>query len=127
MDLKSIFLAFTKSWCKTKDGITYYIRLHVQKNGEGKWGITATYPRFGCSGSVVSNINSGGSTNYLVPFTPPLSMGNRYAYVIATGNTAEDAKINAKFAASQISFKLISINEKRVVEDLNALPQMEEK
>jgi biotin carboxylase len=59
--------------------------------------------------------------------SPPLSMGNRYAYVIATGDTAEDAKINAKFAASQISFKLISNNEKEVVEDLKALPQMLEK
>ena len=59
--------------------------------------------------------------------TPPLSMGNRYAYVIATGNTAEDSKINAKFAASQISFKLISNNKKKVVEDLKALPQIEEK
>ncbi len=54
--------------CKTKDGISYDLRLHVQKNGEGKWVITAIYPRFGCSGSIVSNINSGGSTNYLIPF-----------------------------------------------------------
>ncbi|MEK6265467.1 MAG: ATP-grasp domain-containing protein [Clostridium sp.] len=59
--------------------------------------------------------------------SPPLSMGNRYAYVIATGDTAEDAKINAKFAASQISFKLISKNKKNVVEDLVALSPMEEK
>jgi len=54
--------------CKTKEGIAYDIRLHVQKNGEGKWVITAIYPRFGCCGSIVSNINSGGSTNYLIPF-----------------------------------------------------------
>jgi biotin carboxylase len=59
--------------------------------------------------------------------SPPLSMGNRYAYVIATGNTAEDAKINAKFAASQISFKLISKNKKKVVENLESLPPIEEK
>lgn len=38
---------------------------------------------------------------------PPLSMGNRYAYVIAIGNTTQEAKINAKFAASQICFKLV--------------------
>lgn len=54
--------------CKTKSGISYDIRLHVQKNREGKWVITAIYPRFAPSGSIVSNINSGGSTNYLVPF-----------------------------------------------------------
>lgn len=59
--------------------------------------------------------------------SPPLSMGNRYAYVIATGNTAEDAKINAKFATSQISFRLMPKNQKKVVEHLEALPKIEEK
>jgi len=59
--------------------------------------------------------------------TPPLSMGNRYAYIIATGNTAEEAKINARFAASHISFKLMSDNENIVLKDLKALPQIEEK
>ncbi len=54
--------------CKTKSGTSYDIRLHVQKNGEGEWVTTAVYPRFGPEGSIVSNINSGGSTNYLVPF-----------------------------------------------------------
>lgn len=54
--------------CKTNDGIAYDIRLHVQKDGDNKWVITATYPRFACYGSIVSNINSGGYTNYLVPF-----------------------------------------------------------
>jgi len=37
---------------------------------------------------------------------PPLSMGNRYAYVIATGKTEEKARSNAKLAASQIKFQL---------------------
>jgi biotin carboxylase len=37
---------------------------------------------------------------------PPLSMGHRYAYVIATGDSEESARINAKFAASQIKFWL---------------------
>jgi hypothetical protein len=54
--------------CKTKSGQSYDLRLHVQKNGEGKWVITSIYPRFGPSGGIVSNINSGGSTNYLLPF-----------------------------------------------------------
>jgi len=54
--------------CKTKSGTSYDIRLHVQKNGEGKWVITTVYPRFAPEGSIVSNINSGGSTNYLIPF-----------------------------------------------------------
>lgn len=36
--------------------------------------------------------------------TPPLSMGDRYAYVIANGETSKDAEENAKYAASQIKF-----------------------
>lgn len=38
--------------------------------------------------------------------TPPFSMGHRYAYVIATGDSEQSAKENAKFAASQIQFWL---------------------
>ena len=41
---------------------------------------------------------------------PPLSMGNRYAYVIATGNTADEAMTNAKFAAKLIKFFLKEID-----------------
>lgn len=37
---------------------------------------------------------------------PPRSMGNRYAYVIATGDSKEEAKRNAKSAASKIQFIL---------------------
>lgn len=54
--------------CKTRSGQVYDFRLHVQKNEDGKWVITTIYPRIGPLGSIVSNINSGGSTNYLVPF-----------------------------------------------------------
>ncbi|MGE8205251.1 ATP-grasp domain-containing protein [Heyndrickxia sp. NPDC080065] len=38
---------------------------------------------------------------------PPLSMGHRYAYVIATGSSMEEAKKNAKNAANEIKFHLI--------------------
>lgn len=37
---------------------------------------------------------------------PPISLGNRYAYVIATGKSKEEAKQNAKEAASIIQFHL---------------------
>lgn len=53
---------------KTKSGHAFDFRLHVQKNGEGKWVITTVYPRIGPTGSIISNINNGGSTNYLEPF-----------------------------------------------------------
>ncbi|WML39223.1 ATP-grasp domain-containing protein [Neobacillus sp. OS1-2] len=39
--------------------------------------------------------------------TPPLSMGHRYAYVIATGASLEEAKRLAKNAASEITFHLV--------------------
>ncbi|MHA6260167.1 ATP-grasp domain-containing protein [Sporosarcina sp. CAU 1771] len=37
---------------------------------------------------------------------PPLSMGHRYAYVIATGDSLDEAKQNAKNAAKEIEFHL---------------------
>lgn len=38
--------------------------------------------------------------------TPPKSMGHRNGYVIATGETSDEAKQNAKHAANQIKFYL---------------------
>ena len=38
---------------------------------------------------------------------PPLSMGHRYAYVIATGASMEEAKKFAKNAANEIKFHLV--------------------
>lgn len=53
---------------KMKSGQVYDFRIHVQKNGEGKWVITTAYPRIAPSGSIIPNINNGGYTNYLEPF-----------------------------------------------------------
>ncbi|WP_186670332.1 YheC/YheD family protein [Sporosarcina sp. BP05] len=52
----------------TKSGQVFDFRLHVQKNGEGKWVITTIYPRIAPTGSIIANINNGGFTNYLNPF-----------------------------------------------------------
>ncbi|WP_144513095.1 YheC/YheD family protein [Bacillus sp. FJAT-22090] len=52
----------------TSSGQIYDFRLHVQKNGEGKWVITTIYPRIAPKGSIIPNINNGGYTNYLTPF-----------------------------------------------------------
>ena len=54
--------------CHIKSGHVYDLRLHVQKNGEGKWVITSIYPRIGPLGSVTSNLGSGGYTAYLDHF-----------------------------------------------------------
>lgn len=51
-----------------KSGQVYDFRLHVQKNGEGKWVVTTIYPRVAPNGSIIPNINNGGFTNYLDPF-----------------------------------------------------------
>ncbi|HJV31795.1 MAG TPA: YheC/YheD family protein [Bacillales bacterium] len=53
---------------KTKSGQAFDFRLHVQKNGEGRWVITTIYPRIAPAGTIIANINNGGYTNYLEPF-----------------------------------------------------------
>lgn len=54
--------------CKTKAGLTYDFRLHVQKNGHGEWEITLIYPRISGSEKLVSNISSGGYRGELETF-----------------------------------------------------------
>ena len=54
--------------CQIKSGHVYDFRLHVQKNGEGKWVITSIYPRIGALGSNTSNLGSGGYTAFLDDF-----------------------------------------------------------
>ncbi|MBS2967850.1 YheC/YheD family protein [Metabacillus sp. KIGAM252] len=53
---------------KTKTGLVFDLRLHVQKNGSGDWVITTIYPRIAPEGTIITNINNGGYTNYLEPF-----------------------------------------------------------
>lgn len=45
---------------KTEQGLPFDLRLHVQKNGEGKWRITLIYPRIGSEDGIISNVSSGG-------------------------------------------------------------------
>lgn len=53
--------------CKTRMGLSYDFRIHVQKNGTGNWEINLIYPRI--SGSkLVSNISNGGYRGELVSF-----------------------------------------------------------
>lgn len=54
--------------CKTRAGAAYDFRLHVQKNGEGKWVVTSIYPRVAPPGSKIANISNGGYTNYFKTF-----------------------------------------------------------
>ncbi|MFF2445764.1 YheC/YheD family protein [Neobacillus sp. NPDC058068] len=50
---------------QTKSGHVFDFRLHVQKNGEGKWVITSIYPRIGRLGTITSNMGSGGYSTFL--------------------------------------------------------------
>lgn len=53
---------------RLQSGLVYDFRLHVQKNGEGKWVVTTIYPRIGALGSITSNLSSGGYTAFLDSF-----------------------------------------------------------
>lgn len=52
---------------KTKQGQSFDLRLHVQKDGEGKWMLTAMYPRIANKG-VVANVSTGGYTSVSISF-----------------------------------------------------------
>ncbi|ARD47478.1 hypothetical protein SporoP37_04700 [Sporosarcina sp. P37] len=54
--------------CRTKEGNPYDFRIHVQKDGQGKWMITIIYPRIGAKDRVTSNISRGGSMGTLSSF-----------------------------------------------------------
>ncbi|QED46225.1 YheC/YheD family endospore coat-associated protein [Cytobacillus dafuensis] len=63
--------------CKTKTGLTYDFRLHVQKNGSGNWDINLIYPRISGSAKLISNISSGGYRGDLDRFLKD-EFGNEY-------------------------------------------------
>lgn len=52
---------------KTKTGLSFDLRLHVQKDGQGKWVLTTIYPRIASSG-IISNLSLGGYTSFLPDF-----------------------------------------------------------
>lgn len=50
--------------------------------------------------------------------SPPLSMGNRYGFVLSKGKTRDEARMNAVNAASQIKFRLIPLQINNHVEGM---------
>ncbi len=56
--------AFIES--KTKTGLSTHFRLHVQKDGEGKWMLTTIYPCIAGEGIVANLINGGYTTMFEV-------------------------------------------------------------
>ncbi|WP_410497256.1 YheC/YheD family protein [Cellulosilyticum sp. ST5] len=96
--------------CRTKDNVVYDIRLHVQKNYNDQWHITSIYPRFAPHGTIVTNINSNGSTNYLLPFLEQEFPDSYY-----------DIKCYLEHFALQLAEHLDSIQEKYFGESLDEL------
>ncbi|MBS4176696.1 YheC/YheD family protein [Lederbergia citrea] len=54
--------------CKTKAGLIYDFRIHVQKNGLGEWEVNLIYPRISGNNKLISNISSGGYRGELSSF-----------------------------------------------------------
>jgi len=54
--------------CFTKNGDPYDFRLHVQKNGSGRWVIPAVYCRVARAGNITSNLSSGGFSSFTETF-----------------------------------------------------------
>ncbi|CAM3874575.1 YheC/YheD family protein [Alicyclobacillus pomorum] len=54
--------------CMTRSGQPYDFRIHVQKDGTGRWVITSVYYRIACFGNITSNLSSGGYTGHLGTF-----------------------------------------------------------
>lgn len=73
--------------CRTNEGEPFDIRAHMQKDKNGKWGITKIYPRIGSKYSILSNISKGGRTeelNELLTKVYGESQGNDYLKQLQT-------------------------------------------
>jgi len=64
--------------CRTKTGVPYDLRLHVQKGREGKWVNPVIYPRISSNDSIVCNISQGGYTSDLTGFLKREFGGQHY-------------------------------------------------
>lgn len=65
---KKTFLVQPYISCRTKGGLPFDLRIHVQKNGSGKWGLTLIYPRIGSDDGIISNVSAGGYIGKLESF-----------------------------------------------------------
>jgi len=53
---------------RTKEDLVFDFRIHVQRNHEGDWIVTKSYPRIGKKGNMLSNVSQGGYTSTLEYF-----------------------------------------------------------
>lgn len=53
---------------RTKNGDPFDCRVHVEKNGNGKWVSAKNFIRIGIGQKVISNVNQGGGISNLQPF-----------------------------------------------------------
>lgn len=54
--------------CKTNSGEPFDIRLHLQKDKEGKWKNTLIYPKMGLKNKIATNLGQGGQVSILKVF-----------------------------------------------------------
>lgn len=54
--------------CRRKTGESYDIRIHLQKDGEGKWKNTIIYPKIGSKEKITTNLGQGGKIGILKNF-----------------------------------------------------------
>jgi len=96
--------------CRTKAGVPYDLRLHVQKGRDGKWVAPIIYPRISSGGSIVCNIGQGGYTGELIPFLKG-EFGDQYY----------DIQKYVELFSLQLAAHMDEIQKERYGEELNEL------
>ena len=95
---------------RTKAGVPYDLRLHVQKGHEGKWVSPIIYPRISANGNIVCNIGQGGYTGELTSFLKQ-----------EFGEVYYDVQKYVELFSLQLAAHMDQIQKERYGEELNEL------
>jgi len=96
--------------CRTKTGVPYDLRLHVQKGRDGKWVNPIIYPRISSNDSIVCNIAQGGYTSDLTGFLKREFGAQHY-----------DIRKYVELFSLQLAAHMDEIQKERYGEELNEL------
>ncbi len=114
--------------CRTKEGNPYDFRVHVQRNGQGEWGITKIYPRIGAKESILSNISRGGTT-YIIEEFLNYEFNNESEHIFnilcqLALDLADHVNNFYSFKLDELGIDLAIDNNKKIcVHEVNAGPQ----
>ncbi|ETI69496.1 YheC/YheD family protein [Neobacillus vireti] len=64
--------------CNTTEGNSYNLQIQLQKNLFSEWTVTSISPKIAPKGSIITNMNSGGSTQEIEPFLKQQFGENHY-------------------------------------------------